>query len=137
MTTLGCITVKEHLGECFKQARYDGSYHDSTGFRTASSEEAAESFSRISCGKIQWCQAHGDLKDAAKRVLFTPYPHWAELYEACRLIVQANIDLNKMWDEATAAKMMGDVMTVMRKKHDLNVPKWWFPIMKLLRGQAQ
>lgn len=135
MTDTSYMTVKEQLGECFKQARYDGSYHDSTGFRTPASDEAAASFSRISFGKIQWPQAHGDLKDAAKRVLFTPYPNWAELYECCKLVVKANIDLNKSWDEQTAAKTMGDVMTVMRKKHDLNVPKWWFPIMKQLRGQ--
>ena len=137
MTTLGHVTVKEHLGDCFKQQRYDGSYHDATGFRSPASDEAAESFSRISFGRIAWSQAHGDFKDAAKRVLFEPYPSWAELYESCRLVVREHIALNNSWNEPIAAKIMGDVMTVMRKKYGLNVPKFWFPILKILReGEA-
>ncbi|HWO35666.1 MAG TPA: hypothetical protein VNO32_43290 [Candidatus Acidoferrum sp.] len=131
--TTAYITVKEHLGDCFKQQRYDGGYHDSTGFRTPESEEASESFRRISVGKIQWPQVHGDFKDAAKRAMFDPYPNWAELYECCRLVVKANIELNKNWNELTAAKIMGDVMTVMRQKYGLNVPKFWLPIMRTLR----
>jgi len=95
------VTVKEHLAECFSQQRYDGSYHGADGFRTPESEEASESFRRVSFDKIQWSQVHGDFKDPAKRVLFTPYPHWAELYDCCRLIVKANIDLNKSWSELT------------------------------------
>ncbi|MGD1025378.1 MAG: hypothetical protein ABR880_21555 [Candidatus Sulfotelmatobacter sp.] len=130
------VTVKEHLAECFSQQRYDGSYHGADGFRTPESEEASESFRRVSFDKIQWSQVHGDFKDPAKRVLFTPYPHWAELYDCCRLIVKANIDLNKSWSELTAAKIMGDVMTVMRKKHNMDVPKWWLPILKKLRDGA-
>ena len=129
------VTVEEHLGECFKQEHYDGSYHDSTGFGTPASDEASESFRRISYGRVAWPQAHGDFKDAAKRVLFEPYPNWTELYECSRLVVKATIDLDAdaAWNELTAAKIMGGVMTVMRTKHGLNVPKWWFPILKVLR----
>jgi hypothetical protein len=133
MTTTAYVTVKEHFDGYFTQARYDGSYHSTDGFRTPESDEASASFYRLSAERIQWCQVHGDLKDAAKRALFEPYAHWPELYESCRLVVKATIELNKVWNEMTAARMMGDVMTVMRQKYDLNVPRWWYPIMKKLR----
>ncbi|MFZ3276613.1 MAG: hypothetical protein WA182_06880 [Candidatus Sulfotelmatobacter sp.] len=133
--TTAYVYMNEHLAGCFKQERYDGSYHDATGFPTPEAEEAAASFRRLSADRIQWCQVHGDLKNAAKRVLFQPYRHWPELYESCRLVVKATLEMRPTqdWNESVAARVMGDVMTVMRKKYGLDVPKWWFPILKILR----
>jgi len=133
------ILVKDKLNGLFSQAFYDGSYHDSTGFRTAASEEAALSFYELTGHRLSnWCQLHGDFKDATKRAIFEPYPHWSELYDSCRRIVQSHSELKtEWWGEVTAAKLMGDAMTVLRERHHMQVPKWWLPIMRQLREKKE
>jgi len=128
--------VRDKFKGLFSQESYDGSYHDATGFRTAKSEEAAQSFGELTSGCLNWCQVHGDVKDATKRALFEPYSHWTELYDSCKRVLKAHADLKtEWWGDATGAKMMGDAMTVLRERHHMNAPKWWLPVMKRLRGQ--
>jgi hypothetical protein len=109
--------VSEHMAGCFTLERYDGSYHDSNGFHTPASEEAQRSFYRLT-GCANWCQVHGDLKDATKRAIFDPYPHWPELYDSCKRVIKAHSDLKtEWWGDLTAARLMGEVMTVLRERH--------------------
>jgi hypothetical protein len=130
------ITVKEKFNGLFTQQRYDGSYHDATGFRTAASEEASRSFFALTDGAVVWTQVHGDFKDAAKRAMFAPYAHWPELYDALRSVIRAHGDLGtEWWGSATGAKVMGDAMTVLREKYGHSVPRWWLPVMNRLRGR--
>lgn len=125
------MSIKEQFAGFFEMPNYDGSYG------TPGSHVARHDFSQLTNGAIMWSQVHGDFKDAAKRVLFTPYQHWPELYESCRAVLKAHRDLDTQhWGPATNAKLMGDVMTVLREKHKANVPRWWLPIMNGLRGNA-
>ena len=130
-------TVKEWFAGSFTQPHYDGSYHDARGFRTAASEEASHSFAALTDSHIIWSQVHGNFKDATKRALFTPYPHWPELYDACQRVVRAHSELGtEWWGPLTAAKLMGDAMTVLREKYGHQVPRWWLPVMNGLRGRG-
>jgi hypothetical protein len=136
MNTDTRTTVKEKLAGFFTLTAYDGSYHDATGFRTAASDEASASFGELTGGSINWAQVHGNFKDATKRALFVPYPHWTELYDACQRVVRAHAEVGtEWWGPLTAAKLMGDTMTVMREKYGRSVPRWWLPIMNKLRGK--
>jgi len=112
------------------EGTYDGRQED---------EKARASFMAISNHRITWTQVHGDVKNAAKAVLFEPYPHWQELYECCGLVVRAavKIDKTQIYTERGCARIMGDAMTVMMKKYGLKVPRWWIPIMQELRGEKR
>jgi|GEM_PF-5063318 len=126
------MSVKQEFQSYFALTNYDGSYG------TEESHVARRDFSQLTNGAIMWSQVHGDFKDAAKRVLFTPYSHWPELYQSCRAVLKAHIAVDtQYWGPATNAKMMGDVMTVLREKHKANVPRWWLPIMNGLRGKGK
>ncbi|HYW40186.1 MAG TPA: hypothetical protein VE957_18915 [Terriglobales bacterium] len=123
MRTETRTNVKEHFAGLFTEPFYDGSYH------TPLAEHASESFRALTDGVLMWTQVHGDFKDAVKRALFKPYPHWPELYDACQSVVRAHADLGtEWWGPLTGAKLMGDAMTVLRDKHGQSVPKWWLPI---------
>jgi hypothetical protein len=136
MNTETRTTVKEKLVGFFTQPSYNGSYHDTSGFLTDSSEEASNSFGALTDHAIQWAQVHGNFKDATKRAMFTPYPYWTELYDACQRVVRAHVDLGtEWWGPETGAKLMGDAMVVMREKYGHQVPRWWLPIMNRLRGR--
>jgi hypothetical protein len=136
MTTATHVTVKQKFNGLFTQEHYDGSYHDARGYRTEASEEACASFVALTDGAIIWTQVHGHLKDPVKRAMFTPYPHWTELYDAVRAVIRAHSDLGRdWWGPVTGARIMGDAMTVLREKHGFKVPKWWLPVMSTLRGR--
>ena len=101
------MSVKKQFEGCFEMTNYNGTHG------TPESHVARQDFSRLTNGAIMWAQVHGDFKDAAKRVLFTPYPHWSELYQSCRAVFKAHCDVDtQYWGPATNAKLMGDVMTV-------------------------
>jgi hypothetical protein len=133
MTTGGKLKmVKEHFAGLFTGPDYDGSYHHDEW--PQNDREARESFGVLTNGIVQWCQIHGDFKNAVKRADFEPYPYWAELYGCCRDILKAYADLNAWFcGPVTCAKIMGDVMALLRQRRGVNVPKWWLPIMKRLR----
>jgi hypothetical protein len=38
----------------------------------------------------------------------------------------------EFWGPSTNAKLMGDVMEVLRRKHAYNAPRWWLPMMERL-----
>ena len=72
-------TVKEQFADVFLPGSiYDGSYH------TALAEIAEASFLRLTDVRLNWCQVHGDVKNAVKAAMFQPYPHWSQLYECAR-----------------------------------------------------
>lgn len=122
-------TVGEHFQGLFT-ANYDGSYH------TARAEAARRDFDCLTNNSLLWTQVHGDFKDAAKRALFNPYPHWPELHECCRDSVRAHTDLETQFlGGVTCAKIMRDAMTILRERYGLNVPRWWLPLIDRLRGK--
>jgi hypothetical protein len=128
-------TIKEQFEGLFTQERYDGSYHGADGFRTAASEEASSSFGALTGGRMQWCQVHGDVKNVVSRANFEPYPHWPELYDCCKRVLRAQTDLRRQFfGDATLARIMSDVMSLLRVRHNANAPKCWLPIMNALRA---
>lgn len=124
-------TVGEQFAGYF-QSEYDGSYG------TVESDIARRDFGRLTENYLIWAQVHGNFKDAAKRALFKPYPHWIELYECCRDSVREHAALETEYlGGVTCAKIMRDAMTILRERHGLNVPRWWLPVMDSLRGKDQ
>ncbi|MBZ5534001.1 MAG: hypothetical protein LAO20_21430 [Acidobacteriia bacterium] len=122
-------TVEEHFRGYFT-GDYDGSY------QTPQADRARHDFDRLTGFRLIWAQVHGNLKDAAKRALFKPYPHWPELYECCRDAIREHIALETEHSGGTTcARIMRDAMTILRVRHGLNVPRWWLPIMDELRGK--
>jgi hypothetical protein len=122
-------SVEEHFRGYFENSSYDGSQDDT---------RARHDFSRLTDNWILWTQVHGDFKDVAKRCLFEPYPYWHQLYLCCKQVVEQSSALGNQyqyWGPLTNAKMMGDVMTVMRQRYKLNTPRWWLPIMNKLRDR--
>lgn len=124
-------TVKELFADYFT-GTYTGSYGNTE------SHLARRDFIQLTNSEIIWAQVHGDFKNVAKRALFEPYPHWEALYRAVQDVLKAHIDLDtEYWGLLTNAKIMGDVMTVMRDRHGLNVPRWWLPIINKLREKGR
>jgi hypothetical protein len=120
-------TVGEHFRGYFV-GDYDGSYG------TQKADQARRDFSRLTNLKICWSQVHGDFKNAAKRSVFVPYPHWPQLYEACRDSIRAHAEIGNWFSGAnTCSKIMDDAMKILRARHGLNAPRWWLPLMKQLR----
>jgi hypothetical protein len=123
----------ETVGERFQGyfvGDYDGSYH------TPQADRARHDFDRLTDNRLLWTQVHGDFKDAAKRALFVPYPHWPELYQCCKDAVREHTALETQYvGGPTCAKIMRDAMTILRARHSLNVPRWWLPMMDQLRGK--
>ena len=116
----------------FTEPDYDGSYHTENNPETDSA--ARESFRVLTNEALNWCQVHGDFKNAVKRAAYEPYPHWPQLYRCCRDVLKAHAELNTgFYGPVTCAKLMGDAMALLRQRHNLNAPRWWLPIMKRLR----
>jgi len=128
-------TVKTYFEGTFEPgSTFDGSYHTDTDW--SRDEKARESFTRLTYSRLNWCQVHGDFKNAVKAAMFQPYPHWAQFYECARDIVEQHRRLNTSFHgDVTCAKLMGDTMALLRARHGLNVPKWWLPIINGLRGR--
>ena len=126
--------VKDHFEGTFAPgSTYDGCYH--TDYERPD-EQAEESFRRLTFGRIIWTQVHGDYKNAVKSAMFQPYPNWPQLYECARDIVEQHRRLNTSFHgDVTCAKLMGDTMALLRARYGMNVPRWWVPIIKALRGQ--
>lgn len=123
-------TVTEQFAGTFLETTYDGSYG------TEESHAARRSFDRLTDYRLNWSQVHGDFKDVAKRALFESYEHWPELYRACRDVLHQHKALGTQYlGGYTCAQIMRETMTVMRRRHDVNVPRWWLPIMDDLRGK--
>lgn len=123
-------TITEQFADRFIEASYDGSYGNERA------DAARRSFDRLTDSKLNWSQVHGDFKDAAKRALFEPYEHWPELYRACRDVLRQHQALGTLYlGGYTCAQIMREAMTVMRRRDNLNVPRWWLPIMDDLRGK--
>jgi hypothetical protein len=124
------VTVAEHFRGHFTAPTYDGSYG------TEQAYDVSSSFFTLSGSRMNWSQVHGDFKNVVKRGMFEPYPHWPELYDCARRVVKGNSDLGLSFcGDLTCAKMMSEVMTLLREKHGHNVPRWWLPIMGQLRGK--
>jgi hypothetical protein len=131
-------TIKEQFAGTFTADRYDASYHDANGFRSTASEEASHSFSKLTAGRVNWSQVHGDFKNVVKRGLFEPYPHWPELYACCKAVLRGYADLHRQFlGDVTRARLMGDAMTLLRAKHGHDTPRWWLPIMNALRNSEE
>lgn len=125
-------TIKEQFRDYFTQARYDGSYG------TDASVEARQSFSELTGGSIVWSQVHGDFKDVVKRGLFTPYPHWTELYDCVRIVLVQHAALNTEFiGDFSRARIMGETMALLKAKYKANAPKCWLPIMNALRASEK
>jgi hypothetical protein len=126
---MGDITNTDKFAGTFEGV-YDGSQDN---------EAARYSFVALTNYRIIWTQVHGDFKNAAKVVLFEPYPHWRELHECCGLVVRAAVKMDKtqIYTERGCARMMGDAMTVLMKKYGHRVPRWWIPLMQELRGERK
>ena len=121
-------TVAEHF-----QGYFIGSYDGSYG--TTASDAARIDFDRLTEFKLLWAQVHGNFKDAAKRALFKPYPHWPELYKCCQDAIREHGALETEFSGGTTcARIMRDAMTILRVRHGFNVPRWWLPMMDELRG---
>ena len=127
------LTVKEHFADVFTAPAYDGSYH------TPIADYAEASFQKLTGDVyLNWCQVHGDFKNVVQRADFEPYPYWPELYDCCRRVLKAHVDLNTQFcGNVTCARLMGDAMALLRKRHGANVPRWWLPIMKRLRADEK
>jgi hypothetical protein len=122
-------TVGEHFKGYFV-GEYTGSYH------TPEADRARHDFDKLTDSHLLWTQVHGDFKDAAKRALFVPYPHWRELHQCCKDAIREHTALGTQYvGETTCAKIMRDAMTILRARHGLNVPRWWLPLMDKLRGK--
>jgi hypothetical protein len=122
-------TVKAQFAATFRAPAYDGSYG------TELSHKVRQSFYELT-KHINWSQVHGDFKDVVKRGLFQPYPYWPELYSCCQSVVQSHAELGTQFlGDYTRARMMGEVMALLRAKYGHDVPRWWLPIMNLLRGK--
>ena len=128
-------TVREQFADVFLPgSTYDGSYHTDTDW--SRDEKAQESFRRLTDGCIVWTQVHGDVKNAVKAAMFQPYPHWPQLYECARDIVEQHRRLNTSFHgDITCAKLMRDTMTLLRARYGVNAPKWWLPIMDKLQNR--
>lgn len=125
------VGVENRFAGHFMLAGYKGTYG------TNESAIARQDLAILTENLIVWSQVHGDFKDAAKRVLFQPYLHWPELYQCCKDVLREHIKLESAYlGPFTSAKIMGDVMTVMRARHKLNTPPWWLAIMRKLREKA-
>lgn len=125
-------TVKEQFAEAFTAPEYDGSYG------TTQADDARRSFSELTDGRIMWTQVHGDFKNVVKRGLFTPYPHWSELYDCCRTVLGGHAALGTQFlGDATRARLMGESMALLRAKHGHSVPRWWLPVMNALRAEGK
>jgi len=123
-------TVKEHFSGMFTEPEYDGSY--------PAPEAVRDSFATLSHFHIQWTQVHGDCKNVVARGLFHPYPYWRELYDCCRIVFRGHVELNTQFiGDRTCARMMGEVMALLRAKHGQNVPRWWLPVMNRLRESGK
>ncbi len=131
--------VSEHFAGYFQLDTYSGEYGSASGYQPPAARIAGHDFDRLTNNVLVWTQAHGDSKDAAARATFQPYPHWPELYQCCKDVLREHgtgkLDTD-YFGKFTNARLMGDVMTLMRRRHGLDVPKWWLAIMKKLRGQA-
>jgi hypothetical protein len=115
----------------FTAPMYDGSYG------TDASDAARQSFSELTNCRIMWAQVHGDHKDPVKRATFEPYPHWTELYDCARSILKSHEELGTFFaGPVTCAKLMGQTMELLKKRYGYNVPRWWLPLMKVLRRDA-
>jgi hypothetical protein len=124
--------VRERYAGHFQLPSYDGSYG------TTQADAARGDFAVLTNYEIGWAQVHGDTKNTVSRAMFEPYTHWRDLYAACRDIVRQHCELDtEYWGPLTDAKIMGDVMTLLRKRDGLNVPKWWLPIMSKIRKQEK
>jgi hypothetical protein len=123
-------TVKEHFAGYFTEPTYSGCYNN------AASDAARQSFSELTDGRIMWAQVHGDHKDIVKRAEFRQYPHWSELYDCVRSVLKCHADLDTEFLGAwTCARIMGDAMSLLKKRYGKNAPVWWLPIMQTLRGK--
>jgi hypothetical protein len=122
-------SVTEHF-QGFFTGTYDGSYG------TPQSDQARRDFSQLTDYHLIWAQVHGDFKDAAKRALFQKYPHWPELYQACKDAIREHCTLETPFEGGnTLAKIMRDAMTILRARNGFNAPRWWLPIVDNLRGR--
>jgi hypothetical protein len=129
-------TVADHFAGYFTLDRYDGShnYERKRGTPQYVMEEKARlDFYRLIPEHFSWTQVHGDLKTEWKKATFTPYPHWPELYESCKLAIAAHAGEWFSGNE-TCAKIMDTAMHILRASHGMNAPRWWLAIMNQLRG---
>lgn len=111
------------------QGTYDGSYD------TPEAEQPRADFIRLTNYLIMWAQVHGNFKDAVKREIFQPYPHWKELHECCGRIVRQYAKDGEYWDgEVTGARMMNDAMRLLKSLYGFNAPRWWIPMIRQMRG---
>jgi hypothetical protein len=126
-------TVADYFEGTFEPgSTYDGCYHTDSSHPDA---DARAAFERLTFQRLSWCQVHGDFKKAVTAALFEPYPNWPKLYECARDIVAQHRRLRTHFSgDVTCAKLMGETMALLRARYGLNVPKWWLPIMKKLRG---
>lgn len=124
---------RKSVGQFFQgffTGTYDGSYGNSQ------SDCARHDFDRLTDYRASWTQVHGDFKDVAKRAIFQPYRHWAELHQACKDAIREHTALGTPYEGGhTLARIMRDAMTILRARHGANVPRWWLPIMDDLRGK--
>jgi hypothetical protein len=123
------ITVAARFAGYFN-GRYDGSYD------TRDAEQPRADFIRLTDFHIMWAQVHGQFKDAVKRELFTPYPHWTELHECCGRIVRQYASDGMYWEgPVTGARIMNDGMRLLKSVYGFNAPRWWIPLIRQMRGE--
>ena len=130
--------VSEHFAGYFQLPVYNGEYGTASGYQPPAARVAGRDFEQLTDCCLVWTQVHGDYKDAALRATFQPYPHWTELYQCCKDILREHGPgkLDSWYSgPMTNARLMGDVMSLMRRRHELDVPKWWLAIMKKLRAR--
>lgn len=110
---------------------YDGRDNDGT----TEYYRGREDFIQLTDYAIHWAQVHGDFKDAVKRALFVPYPHWPELHQACADVIRQHTKLGTQYTgRETCVRLMRDAMKLLRARHGFNTPKWWLPLMDQMRG---
>jgi hypothetical protein len=132
-------TVTQHFAGYFELDTYAGEYGSAGGYQPPAARQAGHDFDRLTDCVLVWTQVHGDFNDVAARATFQPYGHWMELYQCCKDVLREHGPgkLNTYYyGQLTNARLMGDVMSLMRRRYGLNCPKWWLAIMKKLRGQA-
>jgi hypothetical protein len=126
-------TIADHFARYFG-SEWDGQYHTDFRDRTPGEVAAREDFCQLTNNAIIWTQIHGDFKNAAKRATFTPYPHWAKLHECCRDAVREHSALGDDWiGDFSAAKLMHTAMQILKKRYDINAPRFWLPMIRQLR----